>query len=269
MSILLMSKVFATSLQPSKKIVLLALADFANDEGKNIFPSVATIAKKSSLSHRTVQTIIGGFLNNGVLRVAKNPFGGAPGTTRHLEISLAALDQLTKLSPGEDSAPVPETGADDSGEGVKFDEETGDKPAPNPLDNRSQTTTTDEQPGPCGSGGNADDFDWPPQLDTEERDAIKEILSSALGTHQNKQFALDELRAALANHEVRRKAAWVRTVLEKGIERTPAGKGFERARKELRARKEHQSPKPSKPKTADEISADLERLRQIKEALKK
>lgn len=263
-----MSKVFATSLQPSKKIVLLALADFANDEGKNIFPSVATIAKKSSLSHRTVQTIIGGFLNYGVLRVAKNPFGGAPGTTRHLEISLAALDQLTKLSPGEDSAPVPETGADESGEGAQADEDTGETPAPKPSDNRHQTTTTDECPE-HGRGGDAENFDWPPQLDSEERDAIQEILSSASGSHQHKQFALDELRAALANREIHRKAAWVRTVLEKGIERTPAGKGFERARKELRERKEHQSPKPSKPKTADERKADLERLREIKEALKK
>ena len=176
MSILLMSKVFTTNLQPSKKIVLLALADFASDDGKNIFPSVATIAKKSSLSHRTVQTILGDFLDSGVLRVAKNPFGGAPGTTRHLEINLAALEQLMKFSLGENSAPVPETGAGDCREGAQSDEETGETPAPKPSDNRHQTTTTDEQ-AEQSSGGDAENFDWPPHLDAEEREAIQAILT--------------------------------------------------------------------------------------------
>ncbi len=98
MSIFLMSRVFSTSLQPSKKIVLLALADFASDDGKNIFPSVATIALKASLSRRSVQTILAGFVNSGILRVVKNPFGGAPGTTRHLQIDLATLERLTKFA---------------------------------------------------------------------------------------------------------------------------------------------------------------------------
>lgn len=269
MSILLMSRVFSTNLQPSKKIVLLSLSDFANDDGKNIFPSVSTIAKKCSLSHRTVQTILGDFLGSGILRVTKNPFGGAPGTTRHLQINLAALDQLTKLSLSAKSAPVPETGADDSREGAQTDEETGETPAPKPPDNRHQTTTTDEQPEPSSSGGDAEDFDWPPQLDAEEHEAIQVIFTSASNSHQQKQFALDELRAALASREIPRKAAWVRTLLKNGIERTPAGKGFDRARKEQQERKNFQTHKPSKPKTTDEKSADLERLRKMKEALKK
>lgn len=268
MSILLMSKVFATSLQPSKKIVLLALADFANDEGKNIFPSVATIAKKSSLSHRTVQTVIGDFLDSGVLRVAKNRFGGAPGKTRHLEINMAALEHLLKLSLGENSAPVPETGADGSGEGVKFDEETGDKPAPKPLDNRSQTTTTDNHPEPS-SGGGEEDFDWPPQLDSDDRCAIQAVLSGISHSDQQKQFAIDELRAALTRHDIPRKAAWVRAVLEKGIERTTAGKGYDRARKERRELKAGQSQKLPEPKTEVEKTIGRDLLRKMKEALKK
>lgn len=268
MSILLMSRVFATNLQPSKKIVLLSLADFANDDGKNIFPSVSTIAKKCSLSHRTVQTILGDFMNAGVLLVKKNPFGGAPGTTRHLEINLAALDQLMKLSLGENSAPVPETDADDSHEGAQTDEETGETPTPKPSDNRHQTTTTDEHPE-LSRGGEAKDFDWPPQLDSEEREAIQVILSSASKSHQQKQFVLDELRAALTSREIPRKAAWVRTVLEKGVERTPAGKSFDRARNERRQRKDSQDQKPSVAKTGDQKNADLERLRKMKEGLRK
>lgn len=263
-----MSRVFSTSLQPSKKIVLLALADFASDDGKNIFPSVATIALKASLSRRSVQTILAGFVDSGILRVVKNPFGGAPGTTRHLQIDLAMLEKLTKFARDENSAPVVETGADNSREGVQIDEETDETIAPKPPNNRHRTTTTEKHQEPS-RGGDAGDFDWPPQLDTEERDVIRIIFSSAHYGHQQKQFALDELRAALASREIPRRAAWIRTVLKKGVERTPAGKNFERARKEVCERKENLLSKSSELKTRAEKNADLERLRKVKEALKK
>jgi hypothetical protein len=41
----------------SKKLVLLALADNANDEG-HCWPSISTIAKKASVSERWVSTCI-------------------------------------------------------------------------------------------------------------------------------------------------------------------------------------------------------------------
>lgn len=268
MSILLMSRVFATSLSPSKKIVLLSLADFADDDGKNIFPSVATVAKKSSLSHRSVQTIIGDFADSGILRITKNPFGGAPGKTRHLQINLAALESLTRLARDENFAPVPETGADDSSGGVQTDAKTSATPAPKPSKNRHKTTTTDEPPNASRSG-EIEELEWPPQLDSEERNAIQAILSCLSNSDQQKQFALDELRAALTRREIPRKAAWVRTLLEKGIERTPAGKAYDRARKERSERKVSQSQKPSEPKTEVEKTTGRERLRKMKEALKK
>lgn len=52
-----MSLVWEVDLQASQKIVLLALADCANDEG-NAWPSVATLARKSSKSERTVQMML-------------------------------------------------------------------------------------------------------------------------------------------------------------------------------------------------------------------
>ena len=268
MSILLMSRVFATNLQPSKKIVLLALADFANDDGRNIFPSVATVARKSSLSHRSIQAILGNFLRSGILRVTKNQFGGAPGKTRHLQIDLTALENLVRLARDENFAPVPETGADDSGGGVQTDAKTSAIPAPKPSKNRHKTTTTNEHVD-SGSGGETEEFEWPPQLDSEERDAIQSVLSRISSSAQQKQFALDELRAALTRREIPRKAAWVRTLLEKGIERTPAGKAYDRTRKERRERKVIQSYEPPEPKTEVEKNTGRERLRKMKEALKK
>lgn len=266
MSILLMSRVFATNLQPSKKIVLLALADFGSDDGKNIFPSVSTISKKSSLSHRSVQTILGDFLHSGILRVTKNPRGGAPGTTRHLEINLAALDNLMKLSRDENSSPVQKRGAMERSKGVQSKEKTSAAPASNPLDNHP-STTTDKPSDSCG--GETEELEWPLQLDSEEREAILAVFFHTFTSHQQKQFVLDELRAALTSREIPRKAAWVRTVLEKGIERTPAGKAYDLSRKKRSERKESPSHKPSEPMAEVEKNAGRERLRKMKETLKK
>lgn len=52
-----MSQVWQLELPDSEKIVLLALADCANDEG-GCWPSMATLAKKCSKTDRTVQAAI-------------------------------------------------------------------------------------------------------------------------------------------------------------------------------------------------------------------
>lgn len=52
-----MSLVWSLKLPDSQKIVLLALADCANDEG-HCWPSMATLSKKCSKSERTVQGVI-------------------------------------------------------------------------------------------------------------------------------------------------------------------------------------------------------------------
>lgn len=262
-----MSKVFTTNLQPSKKIVLLALADFANDDGKNIFPAVSTIANKSSLSHRSVQTIIGDFLGTGILRITKNPKGGAPGSTRHLIIDLAALDNLVKLSRDEESASVQQRGAKKCSEGVQSNEKTSATTAPKPSVNLHENTT--DKNSDSGSGGELEEFEWPLQLDLDERQAIQTVLTGISKSYQEKQFSLDELRAALVTREIPRKAAWVRTVLVRGIERTPAGKAYERARKDRSERKESPSHKHSEPITEIDKNAGRERLRKMREALKK
>lgn len=57
MSVRVMTDVWAIDLPDSQKIVLLALADCANDEG-HCWPSMATLSKKCSKGERTVQGVI-------------------------------------------------------------------------------------------------------------------------------------------------------------------------------------------------------------------
>lgn len=61
-----MTAVWDIPLPDSEKIVLLALADCANDEG-HCWPSMATLARKCSKSDRTVQAAIKSLVDNGHL----------------------------------------------------------------------------------------------------------------------------------------------------------------------------------------------------------
>lgn len=57
MSVRVMSQAWELPLTPTEKLVILALADCANDEGE-CWPSIATIARKSNLGERSVQRSI-------------------------------------------------------------------------------------------------------------------------------------------------------------------------------------------------------------------
>ena len=61
MSFEAMKPVWESSLSPTDKLVLLAMTDFANKTGGSIFPSVATIVRRTSLGVRTVARSIAHF----------------------------------------------------------------------------------------------------------------------------------------------------------------------------------------------------------------
>lgn len=67
-------------------LIALALADHASDDGTRIFPSVARLAKKTRLSERTVQRILGKMCDSGWLVLVKNEDGGR-GNTREYRIN--------------------------------------------------------------------------------------------------------------------------------------------------------------------------------------
>jgi hypothetical protein len=70
MSINLMSAVFSASeLTSTEKLVLLAMTDFANDDGLSIYPSIETLSKKTALAERTIQRVIQGLQERGIVEV--------------------------------------------------------------------------------------------------------------------------------------------------------------------------------------------------------
>lgn len=64
---------------PNGKILLVALADHAHDNGENSWPSVATLCTKTGLSRSTVQRLLTSLLNEGIISVQRA--GGVDGKT--------------------------------------------------------------------------------------------------------------------------------------------------------------------------------------------
>lgn len=58
MSIKIMSIIFDLPLRPKHKLVMLCLSNYANDDGINVYPSLSTIQRKTSLSRPAVVTAI-------------------------------------------------------------------------------------------------------------------------------------------------------------------------------------------------------------------
>lgn len=76
MSVRVMTRAWDADLAAMDKLVLLALADWANDDGQ-CWPSIAQLCKKSGASRRYVQMAIKRMSENGHLSRVENPGKGA------------------------------------------------------------------------------------------------------------------------------------------------------------------------------------------------
>jgi hypothetical protein len=75
MSVRLMSAIWDMEFSPVEKLILLAVADWANDEGL-AWPSIAQLAKKTGCGERTVQRTLRAAEQSGLLKRHENPGKG-------------------------------------------------------------------------------------------------------------------------------------------------------------------------------------------------
>lgn len=87
MSIRLMSRVFESTFPAMEKLVLLAMADHARDDGTGCYPSIATLARKTSLSERGVQKVIGRLKSKHLL-TSRGKAKGGRGVTVEYDVTL-------------------------------------------------------------------------------------------------------------------------------------------------------------------------------------
>ena len=76
MSIRMMAVVWELDLPPTEKLVLLIIADHADDNGQNAYPGIARIARRASLSERQVQRILSDLVKRNLLVIDRQRGGG-------------------------------------------------------------------------------------------------------------------------------------------------------------------------------------------------
>lgn len=95
-------------LNPMTKYVGFALAQYANSDGTNAFPSVAKLARVTCLSERTVRKGLTELRACGLIKRVQK--GGMRGTQAYPDVHALAiptdlLDRFDLLTPGEDEPP--------------------------------------------------------------------------------------------------------------------------------------------------------------------
>lgn len=142
MSIKVMSLVWDSDLETPKKFIMLFYADRGSDEGENVWPSVATVARKTSYTTRTVQLVTKQLVSDGLLVLD----GKGPKGTNRYKINVDAVKSYRvpakptgeivsggdDISGGENSSGVKSTTENDMG-GVKSTAKRGEESSPEPL----------------------------------------------------------------------------------------------------------------------------------------
>ena len=201
MSIKLMTIAWDLQLPATKKLVLLALCDWANDAGF-CFPSMATVARRTCISKRQCQRLMGELVTEGMITVVGNQQGGKG--SRRYQINLVSLREHAaggagdKLSPVESMSPHPVTAArktDDAG---------------------VIRTTMDRQSYPPLPRQPAQTLDWMylSQFSTTERVVVVDLLRG-LDASQH-QDVIDELAGALRSKAIKGQwPAWLRGLVQR------------------------------------------------------
>src|SRR5260370_5624265 len=95
MSIELMTLVWKIPMRPYEKLILLALADYANPNGDHVFPSVQSMADKTTCSVRKIQTTMRRLQTQGLLELVAEASQHSP---RRYRLNVAALHDLAGAS---------------------------------------------------------------------------------------------------------------------------------------------------------------------------
>lgn len=148
MSIQAMSWALAQQIitNPAARHVLLCLANYADQDGRSAFPSVATLVSDTGLSERTVRAKLGelekaGVLKQGNQRVVEAYIDRGDRRPICYDILLNNWVQLTEkrgaanAGRGERGANCAATGCNSRTNGVQMVPERGAGAAPNPSDN--------------------------------------------------------------------------------------------------------------------------------------
>jgi hypothetical protein len=136
------SMVWRAEFPAMDKIVLLRLADFADADGRNVYPSVGRVARECGVSERHAQGVLKKFMTSGVLVLVRA--GGGRNRPAEYRIDLVAVKRCIPCGVYEDQTPHIMRGIDEKNPapGAPFKSET-----PQATTETPQATTLNPAPG--------------------------------------------------------------------------------------------------------------------------
>lgn len=138
MSVKIMALCFAAKFgTPTRKVLALALADHADDDGASIYPSIARLADKCEIDRRTVQRQLRAFEEAGLIKVVS--VGGTRGKdTREWKFDLAKLADMAAGRGGTLPPVAHDQGRQPKQVGAAYDPDRGGTVPPKPSMNHQE-----------------------------------------------------------------------------------------------------------------------------------
>lgn len=259
MSIKAMNWAWEQTLAPSSKLILMALADAANEEGQ-CWPRIRLIAAKCCTSERTVQRVLKEFEHNRMLIVTPRfrPDGAQTSNGYRLDMQIPP-DKLSPPSPARRR----EDDIRDTPGGATVASGGGDRalsPQEPPLNQKN------ELPLQPPSAVEVAELHFPLRLPMSERAAIETLLSGI--PHAQAQELLDELAGALATQTIKTTPVrWFRGLVQRfraGSFSPCAAAGVaERRRREEKAQLRIEAESTQKPASKEFVRAHLSKLNDL------
>ena len=103
----------------SDLLAMLALADWCNDDGGSLHPSIAAVARRIRKSESQARRSVRKLMTNDWVIVVGNQFGGAPGTTRQYRLNVEKLNQTPSVYATPRVSETPRTDARDGSHGCE------------------------------------------------------------------------------------------------------------------------------------------------------
>lgn len=191
----------------SDLLAMLALADWCNDEGGSLHPSIKTVARRIRTSESQARRILHKLLADGWLTVVGNASGGAPGATRRYVLAVAKLAETTGAHA------TPRTGATprmDAQDGSHACAETAGVHASQDVKKQPPLTVKKER----GRSGKIELPDWLPVEAWASWDAQRTSMNKKGWTEEAKKKSLNTLiRLHAAGQDA---VAVINNAIEKG-----------------------------------------------------
>lgn len=174
----------------TERLVLLALADRADDEGKNCYPSVETICNMTQMNRKTVFAVISRLAERGVLSVRKREVHNSNEYLLHIE-DWPKNGSTENGTTQKRYASCPENG-------TPVVPKTGHEPINEPINNQSITSREDAPPKTRAKKGEA----WKKWIKVEKPAEVPDDLWKQFGEIRAlKKMALTERALELLRTE--------------------------------------------------------------------